>query len=152
VAAHGALLAAARPGDVVLSTDGGHIWTLIEIPLRLTRIHCLAFSADGALWLGAREGVYFTRDQGKTWLWINRFPLGEIDSLSFDARRDKILVTSRSSDQIYAIDPKSLNWKWFQTGYRLNLARAVDGRLLAASLYDGVVVEPPADAAQSGQK
>jgi hypothetical protein len=25
------------------------------------------------LWLGAREGVYFTRDLGKTWLWVTAF-------------------------------------------------------------------------------
>jgi photosystem II stability/assembly factor-like uncharacterized protein len=152
VAAHGPLLAAVRQEGVVLSTDGGHSWTPIVIPLVLTRIHCVAFSADGALWLGAREGVYFTRDLGRTWLWATRFPLGEIDSLSYDAHLDRILISSRSSDQIYALDPKSLGWTWVQTGYRINLARAVDGRLLAASLYDGVVVQPSAATPQAGQK
>jgi len=78
--------------------------------------------------------------------------MGEIDSLNYDAHQDRILVSSRSSDQIYALDPKSLGWTWVQTGYRINLARAVDGRLLAASLYDGVVVQPPAATPQAGQK
>ena len=32
---------------------------------------------------------------------------------------DKVLVSSRTSDQIYAIDPKTLTWKWWQTGYRI---------------------------------
>jgi photosystem II stability/assembly factor-like uncharacterized protein len=152
VAAHGPLLAAARQEGVVLSTDGGHVWTPIEIPSVRTPIHCIAFSADGALWLGARAGVYFTRDLGRTWSWLDRFPLGEIDSLSYDAHRDRILVSSRSSDQIYAIDPKSLDWTWVQTGYRINLARAAGNRLLAASLYDGVVVQPLVATVQTAQK
>jgi hypothetical protein len=114
----------------------------------LTRIHCVAFSADGALWLGAREGVYFTRDLGKTWLWVNRFPLSDVDDLNYDAHLGKVLVSSRLSDQVYAIDPQSLEWKWAQTGYRINRVRAAGERLLAASLYDGVLVEPQAIATE----
>jgi len=142
VAGHGAQLAAARQDEVVLSTDAGENWEPIGIPAVLTRIHCVAFSADGTLWLGAREGVYFTRDLGKTWLWVNRFPLNDVDDLSYDAHLGKVLVSSRSSDQVYAIDPQTLEWKWAQTGYRINRVRAAGERLLAASLYDGVLVEP----------
>ena len=55
------------------------------LPTMLTRIHRVAFSPDGTLWLGAREGVYFTHDQGKTWLWIQRLPFRDVDDLSYDA-------------------------------------------------------------------
>jgi len=145
IAAHGKLLAAARQGGVVLSQDAGQSWMPITIPAMLTRAHCIAFSADGTLWLGAREGVYFTHDQGKTWLWVHRFPLSDIDDLSYDGHLDRILVSSRSSEQIYVLNPKSLSWKWTQTGYRINRVRAAGDRLLAASLYDGVLVEPRAE-------
>jgi photosystem II stability/assembly factor-like uncharacterized protein len=142
IAAHGALLVAARQDGVVLSTDAGQSWTPISVPLMLTRIHSVAFSADGTLWLGAREGVYFTRDQGNTWLWVHRFPLSNVDDLFYDAHMGRILVSSRVSDQIFSIDPKSLEWKFMQTGFRINRVRAVGDRLLVASLYDGVVIEP----------
>ena len=141
VAAHGAQLAAARKDGVVLSTDGGESWRPMGIPAMLTRIHSIVFSADGTLWLGAREGVYFTHDLGKTWLWVHRFPLSDVDALFFDAHLGRILVSSRMSDQVYAIDPKSLEWKWAQTGYKIALVRAAGVRLLAASLFDGVVEE-----------
>jgi len=144
IAAHGKLLAAARQGGVVLSTDAGQSWMPITIPAMLTRTHCIAFSADGTLWLGAREGVYFTHDQGKTWLWVHRFPLNDVDDLFYDVHLDRILVSSRLSDQIYVLNPKSLSWKWVQTGYRINRVRAAGDRLLAASLYDGVLIEPQA--------
>jgi ligand-binding sensor domain-containing protein len=144
VAAHGAQLIAARQDGVILSTDGGESWMPIGIPAVLTRIHCVTFSADGTLWIGAREGVYFSHDLGKTWLWVDRFPLSNVDDLTYDDHLDKILVSSRSSDQVYAIDPKSLDWKWAQTGYLINRVRAAGDRLLAASLYDGVLIEPQA--------
>jgi len=141
VAAHGAQLAAARKDGVVLSTDGGESWRPMGIPAMLTRIHSIVFSADGTLWLGAREGVYFTHDLGKTWMWVHRFPLTDVDALFYDAHLGRILVSSRVSDQVYAIDPKSLEWKWAQTGYKIALVRAAGVRLLAASLFDGVVEE-----------
>jgi photosystem II stability/assembly factor-like uncharacterized protein len=142
VAAHGAQLTAARKDGVVLSTDGGESWSPLGIPAMLTRIHAIVFSSDGTLWLGAREGVYFTHDLGKTWMWVHRFPLSDVDALFYDAHLGRILASSRSSDQVYAIDPKSLGWKWAQTGYKIALVRAAGERLLAASLYDGVVEEP----------
>jgi photosystem II stability/assembly factor-like uncharacterized protein len=142
LAAHGALLAAARPDGVVLSKDAGQSWMPIGIPQMLTRIHSIAFSADGTLWIGAREGVYFSHDLGKTWLWVHRLPLGDIDDLFFDVGLNRILVSSRSSDQIFAIDPKSLEWKYAQTGFRISRVRSVAGRLVAASLDDGVLLEP----------
>jgi photosystem II stability/assembly factor-like uncharacterized protein len=151
VAAHGAQLTAVRQDGAVLSRDAGQSWTPMGIPATLTRIHCVAFSADGTLWLGAREGVYFTRDLGRTWLWVNRFPLNNVDDLTYDPALGKILVSSQLSDQVFAINPKSLSWTWAQTGYRINRIRASGGKLLAASLFDGVLIEPQAAAVQTGQ-
>jgi hypothetical protein len=120
----------------------------MSIPTMLTSIHCVLFAPDGTLWLGAREGVYFTHDLGKTWLWIERLPFREADDLSLDAAAGRILASSRRSEQIYSIDPKNLSWKWFNTGYKVALVRFADGHLIAASVFDGVIVEPKA----SGRK
>jgi photosystem II stability/assembly factor-like uncharacterized protein len=147
VAAHGETMAAARADGVVLSSDGGQTWWPMSIPTMLTRIHRVTFSADGTLWLGAREGVYFTRDKGKKWLWIERLPFRDVDDLHYDAGLGRVLASSRESDQVFAIDPKNLSWKWWQTGYRIAQIRAAGGRLVAASLDDGVLLEPQATAA-----
>jgi hypothetical protein len=88
-----------------------------------------------------------TRDRGKTWLWIERLPFRDVDDIFYDAAMDRVLVSSRSGGQIYMINPKDLTWKWAESGYRIALIRAAGGRLLAASLFDGVLVEPPAIAA-----
>ncbi len=152
IAVHGPVMAAARQEGVVLSSDGGETWMPIALPLMLTRIHCLAFSADGTLWLGAREGVYFTRDLGKSWMWVKRLPLGSVDSIYFDAHLHKLLVSSESSDQIYLLDPKTLAWSWVRAGYRIQVARSAGDRLLAASLYDGVLVQPLPPAVEVGEK
>jgi photosystem II stability/assembly factor-like uncharacterized protein len=150
VTAYGSVMAAARQDGVILSKDAGQSWWPMNVPTALTRIHRIAFSPDGALWLGAREGVYFTRDKGKTWMWLHRLPLGDVDDVYYDANLRRVLVSSRASDFVYAIDPKALDWKWWQTGYRISLARTSEGQVLAASLYDGVLVEPGTGGAETG--
>ena len=137
-------MAAARADGAVLSKDGGKTWWPIGLPTMLTRIHRVVFAPDGTLWLGAREGVYFSKDQGKTWLWIGRLPFRDIDDLEYDATLNRVLVSSRTNDQVYSIDPKTMTWKWWRTGYRVVLIRVAGDRLVAASLDDGVLVEPPA--------
>lgn len=143
VTVHGDNIAAARPEGVVLSEDKGLTWWPLGVPNMLTRIHRVAFSPDGTLWLGAREGVYFTRDLGKTWMWIERLPFRDVDDLSYDPMLKRVLVSSRSNDQVFAIDPKTLTWDWWRTGYPVELIRAAGQRLVAASLNDGVLLEPP---------
>jgi hypothetical protein len=152
VAVLGKTMAAARPDGVVISYNSGASWSPMQIPTMLTRIHRVAFSPDGTIWLGAREGVYFTHDRGKSWLWIERLPFRDVDDLTYDVHLKRVLISSQSSDQIYAIDPSTMTWKWWQTGYRIGLIRAAGNRMVAASLYDGVLVEPQAGGGETGQK
>lgn len=152
VAVHDGILAASRPGGVVESTDGGQTWMPINFPQMLTRIHCIAFTPDGTLWVAAREGVFFTPDMGKSWKWLQRLPFRNVNDLSYDAAIHRILVSSNSSDQIFAIDPKTITWNWWQTGYNISLIRAAGDRLVAASMDDGVVVEPRPAGTESSKK
>ena len=148
VTVKGDTMAAARADGVVLSKDAGQSWWPMGLPTMLTRIHRVAFSPDGTLWLGAREGVYYSRDLGKTWMWIHRLPFRDVDDLSYDAESKRILVSSRASDEVYAIDPKTMTWDWWQTGYDIVLIRAAGDRLVAASLDDGVLVGPKLSGAE----
>ncbi len=141
VAVHGDLMVAVRSNAAVLSKDAGKSWWPIGLPTALTRIHRVVFLPDGTMWLGAREGVYFSNDQGKTWMWIGRLPFRDIDDLEYDAGAKRVLVSSRSSDQVFGIDPKTMTWKLWRTGYPTALIRAAGDRLVAASMDDGVVVE-----------
>jgi len=142
VTVNGDTMVAARADSVVISKDAGQSWWPMGLPTMLTRIHRVVFSPDGTLWLGAREGVYLSRDLGKSWLWIHRLPFRDVDDLSYDAESKRILVSSRASEQVYAVDPKTMTWDWWQTGYDIALIRAAGDRLVAASLDDGVLVGP----------
>ena len=149
VTVHADTMVAARADRVVISGDAGKTWWPMGLPTMLTHIHRVVFSPDGTLWLGAREGVYLSRDLGKSWMWIHRLPFRDVDDLSYDAESKRLLVSSGSSDQVYAIDPKTMTWDWWQTGYDIVMIRAAGDRLVAASLDDGVLVGPELSAAVS---
>jgi len=151
-AAHGSTLAAARRDGLVVSADAGLTWTASGLPAGITRIHRAAFSPDGTLWLGTREGVYLSHDQGKTWLWMERLPFRDVTDLYYDAHLGKVLVSSLNSDFIYFIDPQALGWSWTRSNWKIHLIRAAGGRLIAASPFDGVLVQQSASSAMVGQK
>jgi photosystem II stability/assembly factor-like uncharacterized protein len=149
VAAHGSTMAAAQANNLAISTDAGQSWMPVSIPTAITRVYRVVFSANGAMWLGTREGVYFSRDQGKNWLWLHRLPMVDVNGLTYDAQQDRILASSRGSDFVYSIDVKSLTWTWQKTGFPLYIVRSAAGHLIAASRTEGVLLESSAEQAQS---
>ena len=150
--AHGTVMAAARRNGVVVSADAGQTWTPVEIPPAITRINRATFSTDGALWLGTREGFYISRDEGKTWSWIERLPMRDVNDVYYDPQMSRVLVSSRESDWVFALDLSAQDWTWTRAGWKVFLIRAAGGRLVAASQYDGVLVEPHSAWGGSGQK
>jgi len=141
-ASRGDVLAAARVNGVVVSRDGGSSWWPVGLPTMITRIRGILFDSTGTLWLAAREGVFFSKDDGKTWLWIERLPFRDIDDISYDEAQHRVLVSSRGSDEVYSIEPKSMTWTLWHSGYRMELIRVAGDRLVAASLDDGVLLGP----------
>jgi ligand-binding sensor domain-containing protein len=135
------MLAARREG-VVFSTDSGVTWTPMRLPSRVKDIRKVAFSKEGELWVGAGDGVYFSRDKGETWFWLEKIPVRDIGDLTFDPKTGRMLVSSRSSQVLYSIDPATLTFTGTTTGFKLFLARSAGGIRFAASLQDGVLLEP----------
>jgi ligand-binding sensor domain-containing protein len=135
------MLAARRQG-VIFSKDQGKSWDPLGIPSRIKDIRRIAFSSQGELWIAAGDGIYFSRDQGKSWFWLEKVPIRDVGDISFDSKSGRMLATSRSSKTLYSIDPVNLTFSSSPTGFRLFLARTAGGVRFAASLQDGVLVEP----------
>ncbi|MFC5864686.1 WD40/YVTN/BNR-like repeat-containing protein [Acidicapsa dinghuensis] len=140
----GEMLAARRQG-VVYSRDHGQTWDPMGIPSRIKDIHTIAFSKDGSFWIGAGDGIYFSRDKGKTWFWLEKVPARDVGDLAFDMRSGKMLATSRISEYLYSIDPATLLYTRLPTGYRLFMARTAGGVAFAASLQNGVLMQPKSE-------
>lgn len=148
VDAQGGIVIAARHDGLMLSEDGGLNWRTLTMPATLSSVRALATSPNGTLWVGGREGLFLSDDRGQTWHAMSTLPIADIDGLTYDAAMKRMIVTSSDSTLVFAINEADKSWKWWDAGWNVRHVRSTGGRLVAASLYDGVVVQPaPQEAA-----
>jgi len=141
VDAHGATVFAARREDLRLSEDSGMTWSTIALPEKLTSVRALTTSPNGTLWIGGREGAFTSDDRGRTWSLIP-LPVGDINNIDYDTTLKRVVITSGNSTLVFAINPGDKTWKWWDAGWNVRMVHSMAGRLVGASFYDGVVVEP----------
>jgi photosystem II stability/assembly factor-like uncharacterized protein len=145
VTAKGNEVLAANRRQLMISTDGGDTWHEITLPSKLTSVQAVTTAPKGSLWVGGREGLFYSGDQGQAWQQMSTLPLTDINGLNYNAEMGRIIVTSGQSTMVFAIDETSKTWKWWDAGWTVRSVRSLGGRLIAASLYDGVVVQPKSE-------
>ena len=89
--------------------------------------------------------MFYSDDQGQNWQQLSTLPLADINGLSYNQELGRVVVTSAQSTMVFAIDESSKTWKWWDAGWTLRSVRSLGNRLVAASLYDGVVVQPKSE-------
>jgi photosystem II stability/assembly factor-like uncharacterized protein len=142
VVVSGPVVVASERTGLAMSTDEGKNWQPLAMPQKLTWLQSVALTDSGSLWLGGREGVFYSDDHGQNWTEMKSLPLSDISGLSYDAKMKRIIVTSWTSSWVLAVDPADRTFKFYDPGWKVRHVRSMDGRLLAATSYNGVVLEP----------
>ena len=142
VAASGPMVVAAQRTALAYSEDSGKNWQPLAMPQKLTWLQSIAIAGNGSLWVGGREGVFASEDHGQNWTEIKSLPVSDISGLSYDADLKRVIVTSWASSWVLAIDPADRTFKFYDPGWKVRHVRSMGGRLLAATPYNGVVIEP----------
>ena len=141
---------ATRRGGIAISQDGGKSWQGVALPGKLTTVRTSAVAPNGSMWIGGREGVYYSTDKGANWTFMSTLPFSDISAIEYEADLKRIVITSWSSTWVMAVNEADKSWKWWDAGWHVRGVRSNAGRLLAASLYNGVVVQPPTSASKPG--
>lgn len=142
VSSKGDEVLAANRFEMMMSTDDGMTWSSVKLPSKLSSIQAVSTAPDDSLWVGGREGVFYSEDHGQTWQRMETLPLADINDLSYNTQLNRLLVTSARSTVVLGIDINTKKWKWWDTGWTVRSVHSLGGRLVAASLYNGVVVQP----------
>jgi hypothetical protein len=143
VAAAKGNVVAASLSAVRLSTDGGNSWQPVKLPAKVTQISALSVDGQGDLWVGDRDGVYFSADKGASWRTLPGLVVRNVDNLYFDESANRMLVTANEpATTAYAVTIPSLQVSSWDTKWNLRFVRPVGDHLVAATLFDGIVVQP----------
>ncbi len=136
------VLLAAGLKRMSLSTSGGARWAPIALPADLTQISAVAVDSERNLWVGGREGVFYSPDSGASWRPIHNLVTPQVDGIYFDGASNRILLTTANSTMVFSVQLPDHTVRYWDTGWRLRFARPMGSHLLAATLYDGVVIQP----------
>jgi photosystem II stability/assembly factor-like uncharacterized protein len=127
-----------------LSSDNGDHWQSVSMPAHLSSVQVLSSTPGGELWAGGREGLFSSSDKGQNWTRLDALPFNDLNGLTYDPQLKRLLVTSARSTLVLALDPDARTWKWWDTGWNIHDVRSSEGHLLAASRFEGVVIQPGA--------
>lgn len=139
---HGQVIMTADPGHIELSTDGGATWKNIALPSDLTEVRSVAVDEMKDLWVGGREGVYYSPDSGATWKVLRHLFVQGVDGLYFDAPQHRVLVASSASTITFSAHLPDFKVSYWDTGWTLRFVRPAGDHLIGATLFDGMVVQP----------
>ena len=136
------VLLAAGLKRMELSEDGGAKWSMIGVPSQLSQIAAVAVDGQKNLWVGGREGVFYSSNRGASWARVHDLETPQVDGMYFDRAGDRILLTTSVSTMIFSVQLPDNKVSYWDTGWKLRFARPVGDHLLGATLYDGIVVQP----------
>jgi len=128
---------------VVLSSNGGVSWQQATLPAYLT-IRGLVLAPDGQILIAAREGAWSSSDAGASWQHLfNGLPDKNISSIAYDENGKRLLATSTSTGVVFESEDSGRSWqRGPDSGYPLRRVTVVHGHFVAATPFDGVVIQP----------
>jgi photosystem II stability/assembly factor-like uncharacterized protein len=137
-------MVAATHTTAFVSHDSGANWKQGGLPSYLVGIRNAALTAENGIMIAAREGAFRSDDRGATWEHVvNGLPSKDITSVSFDASHKRLLATSDSTGVIFVSSDSGRTWqRGPDAGFPLRRVSIVGGRFVAATPFDGVVLQP----------
>jgi photosystem II stability/assembly factor-like uncharacterized protein len=138
----GPVVVASERTALVMSNDEGKTWQPLAMPQKLTWLQSVAVTDTGSLWLGGREGVFYSDDHGQNWSEMKSLPFSDVSGLSYDADLKRIVITSWASSWLLAVNPADRTFKFYDPGWKVRHVQSLGGRMVAATAYNGVVLEP----------
>ncbi len=131
------------PKHAYMSHDEGKTWTQIALPQYVTGLYNLTQSGDGSLWMGTREGALHSLDAGATWEHVlGGLPARNVYVVHYDPASKNLLATAQHTHGVYESTDAGQTWhRSTDTGVSIRAALNFQGRLLAASAYNGLLLQ-----------
>jgi photosystem II stability/assembly factor-like uncharacterized protein len=147
VQSNGNLIALATRSSVLVSTDDGKSWQDSSLSSYVSSIRGVTVTPEGQIMFASREGAFRSPNAGGGWEHMqNGLPDKNISSISYDHSNKRLLATSTETGVVFESMDAGHSWtRGPDTGYPLRNINVVHGRFVAATPFDGVVMQPEND-------
>ena len=134
-----------------LSRDDGKSWSDIAYPSYVTGLYDLTVVPDGSWWLATREGAFHSTDSGATWHHVLAgLPARNVFAITADEQGHRLLATAQHTHGVFESRDGGMSWQATPSaGVSLRAVMNYQGRLLAASAYNGLVIEQGGETASA---
>lgn len=148
VKASGPHVFVAGRAEAHISEDNGATWKRLDLP-GLAAIRGIAVTPNSHLWIAAREGLYRSADNGTTWeRMAGGLPTHDVTSVVYDEPSGRMIMTATSSSLLWQSADMGKTWqRTGDTGFRLSNAAVVNGRVIAATPFNGLIADGTDNAA-----
>jgi photosystem II stability/assembly factor-like uncharacterized protein len=145
---NGELVVAATRTGVLYSTNAGTTWQQAPLSSYITSIHGLTITPDAEILIASREGAFRSTDSGATWEHVvNGLPDKNVSSIVYDPSSKRLLATTTATGVVFESRDGGRSWRRGpDSGYPLRRISVVRGRFVAATPFDGVIVQPENEA------
>jgi photosystem II stability/assembly factor-like uncharacterized protein len=147
VQSNGNLIVLATRSSVLVSTDDGKSWQDSSLSSYVSSIRGVTVTPEGQIMFASREGAFRSPNAGGGWEHMqNGLPDKNISSISYDHSNKRLLATSTETGVVFESMDAGQTWtRGPDTGYPLRNIHVVHGRFVAATPFDGVVMQPEND-------
>lgn len=142
------MIALATHNDVLVSKDEGKSWQdSANLSTFVSTIRNVALTSDGQILIATREGAFRSPNAGGGWEHMqNGLPDKNISSISYDSKNSQLLATSSVTGVVFQSQDNGRSWqRGPDSGYPLRSVSFVHGHYVAATPFDGVVVQTTND-------
>jgi photosystem II stability/assembly factor-like uncharacterized protein len=141
------MVVAASHNGIIVSVNTGESWLKPSLPATISTVDSATLDGDGDIWLATREGAYRSTNAGDSWEYIRSLPLSNIVSIVYDREARRLLAAGARSTSIFESADNGRTWRRRDSGWLLRDVHSVHGRVVAATAFDGMVIEPESNGA-----
>ena len=148
VQANDGLIALATHSNVLTSTDNGKTWQeSTGLSSYVNSIRNVAVTPDKQILIASREGAFRSPNAGAGWDHMqNGLPDKNISSITYDPSGNRLLATSTETGVVFESEDGGQSWhRGPDTGFPLRRISVVHGHFVAATPFDGVVMQPESE-------
>jgi photosystem II stability/assembly factor-like uncharacterized protein len=141
------------PKGAYVSHDDGTTWAAASLPEYVSGVYNLTVTPGGVWWLACNQGAMRSTDSGQTWHYVlGGLPRNDVLAVRYDAAGQRLLATALHAHGVFESKDGGQTWQHTpEAGVSLRSVMIFQGRLLAVSPHNGLLLQQGSEASESAR-